>query len=109
MPLVYRPWISPYGDDDFEWDRRKSLATFDDRDLVFEAARIVFRGSLFLATAARHAPSPAPDGGPFHGARRVVGRVIAIIYTPRGGKCRIISLRPASLVESEIYYEHTTR
>src|SRR3977135_3962790 len=69
MPLVYRPWISPYGDDDFEWDRRKSLATFDDRDLVFEAARIVSR---LLATAARHAPSPAPDGGPFHGARRVV-------------------------------------
>ena len=36
------------------------------------------------------------------------GRVIAIIYTPRGGKCRIISLRPANLAESEIYYEHTT-
>jgi hypothetical protein len=25
MPVVYRPWISPYGDDDFEWDRNKSL------------------------------------------------------------------------------------
>ena len=35
-------------------------------------------------------------------------RVIAIIYTPRSGKCRIISLRPANMVEREIYYEYTT-
>jgi hypothetical protein len=46
MPRVYRLWISPYGDGDFDWDRAKSLTTFDDRDLVFEAARIVFRGTL---------------------------------------------------------------
>jgi uncharacterized DUF497 family protein len=38
--------IVPYGDDDFVWDRKKSLETFADRDLVFEAARIVFRGPL---------------------------------------------------------------
>jgi uncharacterized DUF497 family protein len=44
MPIVYRPWVSPYGDGDFEWDRNKSLRTFGDRDLVFEAARIVFGG-----------------------------------------------------------------
>jgi uncharacterized DUF497 family protein len=69
MPLVYRPWISPYGDDDFVWERNKSLATFDDRELY--------------------------------------GRVTAIIYTPRRGKCRIISLRPANTVEREIYYEYT--
>ncbi len=35
------------------------------------------------------------------------GRVIAIIYTPRNRKCRIISLRPANALESEIYYEYT--
>jgi len=46
MPPVYRPWISPYGDDEFEWDRNKSLTTFADRDFVFEAARIMFRGPL---------------------------------------------------------------
>jgi uncharacterized DUF497 family protein len=58
MPLVYRPWISPYGDDDFEWDRRKSLATFEDRDLVFEAARIVFRGSLLRRQDTRRRRRP---------------------------------------------------
>jgi uncharacterized DUF497 family protein len=107
MPLVYRPWISPYGDDDFEWDRRKSLATFDDRDLVFEAARIVFRGSLLRRQDTRRRRRPTEAR--FMVLGELYGRVIAIIYTPRGGKCRIISLRPASLVESEIYYEHTTR
>ena len=35
------------------------------------------------------------------------GRVIAIIYEPRNRKCRIISLRVANALESEIYYEHT--
>jgi uncharacterized DUF497 family protein len=58
MPLVYRPWISPCGDDDFEWDRRKSLATFEDRDLVFEAARIVFRGSLLRRQDTRRRRRP---------------------------------------------------
>jgi len=36
------------------------------------------------------------------------GRVMMIIYTPRDGKCRIISLRPANALESQIYYERTT-
>jgi uncharacterized DUF497 family protein len=105
MPLVYRPWISPYGDDDLEWDRRKSLATFEDRDLVFEAARLVFRGPLLRRQdARRRRRSTEPR---FMVLGELYGRVIAIIYTPRGGKCRIISLRPANLAESEIYYEHT--
>jgi uncharacterized DUF497 family protein len=34
------------------------------------------------------------------------GRVIMIVYTPRGGKCRIISLRPATAVERGIYHEY---
>ena len=39
MPPIFRPWISPYGDAEFDWDRRKSLAAFGERDFVFEAAR----------------------------------------------------------------------
>jgi len=35
------------------------------------------------------------------------GRVILIVYTPRNGKCRVISLRPANTEESEIYHECT--
>ena len=62
MPVVYRPWISPYGDDDFEWDRNKSLHTFGDRDLVFEAARIVFRGPLVRRQGMRVAVAQRSQG-----------------------------------------------
>ncbi len=105
MPLVYRPWNAPYDDDDFEWDRNKSLATFEDRDFVFEAARIVFRGPLLRRQdTRRRRRSKEPR---FMVLGELYGRVIAIIYSPRNGKCRVISLRPANIVESEIFYEHT--
>jgi uncharacterized protein len=105
MPIVYRPWISPYGDDDFEWDRRKSLGTFGDRDLVFEAARIAFRGPLVRRQDTRRRRVREPR---FMVLGELYGRVMVIIYTPRNRKCRIISLRPANAIEREIYYEHTS-
>jgi uncharacterized protein len=106
MPPVYRPWISPYGDDDFEWDTEKSLATFGDRDFVFEAARIVFRGPLVRRPdARRHGRSREPR---FIVLGELYGRVIVVIYTPRQRKCRVISMRPANALEREIYYGYTT-
>jgi|SRR5579884_1290619 len=104
MPVVYRAWISPYSDDDFEWDRKKSLATFADRDFVFEAARIIFRGPLLRRADTRRRRSREPR---FVVLGELYGRVIVITYTPRNRKCRIISMRPANAVECEIYYEHT--
>jgi uncharacterized protein len=41
-----RPFVPPFGDDDFEWDAEKSAITFDKRDVVFAAAKIAFRGRL---------------------------------------------------------------
>ena len=102
---MYRAWLSPYGDDDFEWDQNKSLATFEDRDLVFEAARIVFRGPLLRRQDTRRRRSRETR---FMVLGELYGRVMMIIYTPRDGKCRIISLRPANALESQIYYERTT-
>ncbi|HVH77360.1 MAG TPA: BrnT family toxin [Stellaceae bacterium] len=104
MPVIYRPWISPYGDDDFEWDREKSLATFADRDFVFEAARIIFRGPLVRRPDTRRRRPREPR---FMVLGELYGRVIVVIYTPRNRKCRIISMRPANAVEREIYYGHT--
>ena len=101
---VYRVWVSPYGDNDFEWDREKSLATFEDRDFVFEAARIVFRGQLLRRQDTRRRGSREPR---FMVLGELYGRVMMIIYTPRDGKCRIISLRPANALERQIYYERT--
>jgi uncharacterized protein len=105
MSVVYRPWISPYGDDDFEWDRNKSLRAFGDRDLVFEAARIPFRGPLVRRQDTRRRRPAEPR---FMVLGELYGRVMVIIYTPRNRRCRIISLRPANAIEREIYYEHTS-
>lgn len=105
MPRVYRIWISPYADDDFDWDPKKSLKTFGDRDLAFEAARIIFRGALLRRQDTRRRRSREPR---FMVLGELYGRVITIIYTPRNHKCRIISLRLASALESEIYHDYTT-
>src|SRR6266481_8140332 len=105
MPPVYRFWISPYGDEDFEWDKEKSLKTFADRDLVFEAARIAFRGTLLRRQDTRRRRSKEPR---FMVLGELYGRVVMIINSPRRGKCRIISLRPANGAERRIYHEHTS-
>jgi uncharacterized protein len=105
MPPVFRPWIAPYGDDDFDWDPKKSLDTFAERDFVFEAARIVFRGPLVRRQDTRRRRSREPR---FMVLGELHGRVTVIIYAPRNRKCRIISMRPANALESAIYYEHTS-
>jgi uncharacterized protein len=105
MPPVFRPRIAPYGDDDFDWDPKKSLKTFAERDLVFEAARIVFRGPLVRWQDTRRRRSREPR---FMVLGELYGRVTVIIYTPRNRKCRIVSLRSANALESAIYYEHTS-
>jgi len=77
-----------HGDDDFEWNRQKSLDTFADRDLVFEAARIVFRGPLLRRQDTRRRRR----------SKEPRFMVLGYLY-PRNGKCRIISLRPANALE----------
>ena len=77
MPVIHRPWVSPYGDDDFEWDRRKSLITFADRDFVFEAARIVFRGPLVRRQDTRRRRTAEPR---FMVLGELYGRVMVITH-----------------------------
>jgi uncharacterized protein len=104
MPPVFRLWVSPYRDDDFEWNRKKSYDTFDDRDFVFEAARIVFRGALVRRQDTRRRRAKEAR---FMVLGELYGRVVVIIYAPRNRKCRIISMRPANEVERQVYYEYT--
>jgi uncharacterized DUF497 family protein len=73
---VYRPWVSPYGDEDFEWNRKKSYDTFADRDFVFEAARIVFRGPLVRRQDTRRRRSKEPR---YMVLGELYGRVMVII------------------------------
>jgi uncharacterized DUF497 family protein len=65
----------------------------------------VFRGPLVRRQDTRRRRSREPR---FMVLGELYGRVVAIIYTPRNKKCRIISMRPASAPEREIYYDYTT-
>jgi uncharacterized DUF497 family protein len=103
MSVIYRPW-SPYQDDDFEWNRKKSYDTFADRDFAFEAARIVFRGPLVRRPDTKRRRSKEPR---FMVHDELYGRMVVITYTLRNRKRRIISMRPANALEQQIYYEHT--
>jgi predicted transcriptional regulator/uncharacterized DUF497 family protein len=79
MPPVYRAWISPYADEDFDWDPKKSLTTFADRDFVFEAARIVFRSRLVRRQDTRRQRRREAR---FIVLGELYDRVVVVIYTP---------------------------
>jgi len=84
---------------------RQKPRDLGERDFVFEAARIVFRGPVLRRQDSRRR-------GRLREPRFIVlgelyGRIIVIIYTPRQRKCRIISMRAANVVETQIYYEYT--
>jgi uncharacterized protein len=101
MPAAYRIFVSPYGDEDFEWHDEKSRRTFEDRDIALVAARIAFRARLLRRRDTRR------DYGEdrFRVLGEIEGRVFFIVYTPRQGKCRIISIRRATPEEAAIYHE----
>jgi uncharacterized protein len=101
VPPRYRLFIPRYGEDDFEWDHEKSTITFERRDVGLTAAKIAFRGRLLRR----------PDTRKNYGEPRyqvlgeVYGRIYVIVYTPRAGKCRLISMRRAEPHEKAIYDE----
>jgi uncharacterized DUF497 family protein len=83
----------------FEWDAAKSDATLATRGLDFEAAARVFFGEYIEREDTRRD----------YGERRYVvtgevdGRIITVVWTPRGAQRRIISARPASDRERRRY------
>lgn len=86
----------------FEWDAAKSDATLATRGLDFEAAARVFFGDYIEREDTRYA----------YGEPRYVvigevdGRVITVVWTPRHGRRRIISARPASTRERRKYRDY---
>ena len=74
---------------DFEWDENKAKINFAKHGITFDEAAV--------ALAQPHLEKESDR----HGEMRVLAicplsqRIIAVIYTMRGEKCRIISARPA--------------
>ena len=86
-------------DMEFEWDERKRQANIDKHGIDFFRAKQIWDGEVL------EIPSPRSESR----ERRFIawglmeGQVIAIVYTWRGRKRRIISARRARKYEEETY------
>ena len=75
---------------EFEWDAAKNDANFAKHGFDFEHAIQIFNGPI------RQYVDPRPWGElRIVATGRVEGELITVVYTPRQGRYRIISARPA--------------
>jgi hypothetical protein len=82
---------------DIEYDSDKSHWTFRERGFDFDYAARIFEGTIF------EAPSPRDSEERFLAIGCVDDTLLAVIYTWRGRRRRIISARPASKAEADVY------
>lgn len=89
---------------DFEWDEAKSAACRGMRGFDFAYALGIFRDPERIVEA---------DERFDYGERRLVvlgqidGRLFVVVCTPRGGRMRLISARPANRKEISRYGDST--
>ena len=88
---------------EFEADPVKATQNFKKHKVSFEEAASVF-GDPMAYTFADHDHSVGEERWLMFGMSRM-GRVLAIIYTERRGKVRLISARAATKHERRIYEE----
>jgi uncharacterized DUF497 family protein len=85
----------------FEWDEGKSTRNAHQRGLPFAVAMAIFDGPML----------EQPDRRRDYGEMRikaigaVEGRVVVCVYTDRGDRRRIISLRAAKRKERDAYHQ----
>jgi uncharacterized DUF497 family protein len=88
----------------FEWDEAKRMANIAKHDIDFEQAKEIWQGQFV------EIPSPQQE----HGEERLLafgeidGVVIAVVFTWRGDRRRLISARKARDYEREWYDEAAT-
>jgi uncharacterized DUF497 family protein len=85
---------------EFEWDEEKRAANFQKHRIDFAMAEIMFDGR----------PTSTSSSDRFGEERfltvaLVEHRFLTVIWTPRHGKCRVISLRGARNAEKRTYRE----
>jgi uncharacterized protein len=89
-------------DDAFEWDDAKARANFEKHGITFEMARDVFLDAFAIEQT---------DDRYDYGEERffILGMVerhlLAVAYTMRGSRIRIISARAAEPYERRLYHE----
>src|SRR5215469_1229918 len=98
--LRYTFWMPPFGDEDFEADPGKSASGFDKHAVAMVAtAKIAFRGRLMRRQDTRKNYGEVR----YQVLGEVYGKIYVIVYTPRVGKCRVISVRRADANEKAVY------
>ena len=86
---------------EIEFDQAKRDQTFADRGLAFEDAAVVFAGPHFTVSDDRR-----DYGEPrFLTFGQLRGRTVTLVWTPRPGACRVISMRYANEQERARYRE----
>jgi uncharacterized DUF497 family protein len=86
---------------DAEWDEKKRLSNIEKHGIDFFDAVKIFDGTVLVREERRR------DYGEerFSAVGDVDGRILYVVYTPRGGKLRIITARRAGRDEREGYYK----
>ena len=84
---------------EFEWDPDKAASNFRKHRVRFAEAATVFDDTELLTM-----PDDDPDEDRFVAlGMGSMGRILVVIYTPRGERTRIISARRATLRERSQY------
>lgn len=87
---------------EFEWDEAKNLANIRKHGISFETARRIFDGPMFNWLDRRR-----EYGEERHLSIGEVEQVqIVVAHTRRAGRTRLISARPASRKERQVYNEY---
>lgn len=88
-------------EDRFEWHDAKAASNYRKHGVSFEAARAVFDDENHIEDFEDEA-----DGGEERWVRigMAEGRLLAVVYTERGARIRIISAREASRHEQDRYF-----
>ncbi|CAA7621352.1 conserved hypothetical protein [Magnetospirillum sp. LM-5] len=83
---------------EFEWDESKRLSNIDKHGIDFEDAIEVFLSPLIVAARSMG------DEERHIAVGTAAGHVIAVVYTMRSGRCRVISARKARTNERKAYH-----
>jgi len=92
-------------EDEFEWDAAKAESNFEKHGVSFEAACCVF-GDVFALEQCDFDSEPGEIRYVIIGV--VTDVILAVVYTERGKRTRIISARKATKHEQTEYYRSQT-
>jgi uncharacterized DUF497 family protein len=84
----------------FEWDPAKSDWTLAERGFDFGFASAIFSGEILRRRDTRKKRETV-----FQAIGETSGVTLFVVYTMRGGRCRIISARRATPEETRIYHD----